>query len=321
MSHFRQSKATHLGKGAIMSLPEHLVSLLADQYAEPDIERILEGYRAQRNVTLRANTLSSSKDEVANELDGAGIAWSGVDWYADAFVIENARERQIWDLPIYEEGKVYLQSLSSMLPPIVLEARANEDVLDMCAAPGGKTSQIAALTGNRAHLTACEMHAPRADKLEYNLAKLGARNVVVMRTDARRMDEFFRFDRILVDAPCSGSGTLRLDNPNGLARFTPKLIEKSKKSQRALLSKALTLMKAGSTLVYSTCSILEEENESIVRDCLSKARRQGTFELKPLTFAGMEAIPTLPSTLDEALVVCPTELYEGFFMVRIERTA
>ena len=321
MSHFRQSKATHLGKGAIMSLPEHLVSLLADQYAEPDIERILEGYRAQRNVTLRANTLSSSKDEVANELDGAGIAWSGVDWYADAFVIENARERQIWDLPIYEEGKVYLQSLSSMLPPIVLEARANEDVLDMCAAPGGKTSQIAALTGNRAHLTACEMHAPRADKLEYNLAKLGARNVVVMRTDARRMDEFFRFDRILVDAPCSGSGTLRLDNPNGLARFTPKLIEKSKKSQRALLSKALTLMKAGSTLVYSTCSILEGENESIVRDCLSKARRQGTFELKPLTFAGMEAIPTLPSTLDEALVVCPTELYEGFFMVRIERTA
>ena len=321
MSHFRQSKATHLGKGAIMSLPEHLVSLLADQYAEPDIERILEGYRAQRNVTLRANTLSSSIDEVANELDGAGIAWSGVDWYADAFVIENARERQIWDLPIYEEGKVYLQSLSSMLPPIALEARANEDVLDMCAAPGGKTSQIAALTGNRAHLTACEMHAPRADKLEYNLAKLGARNVVVMRTDARRMDEFFRFDRILVDAPCSGSGTLKLDNPNGLARFTPKLIEKSKKSQRALLSKALTLMKAGSTLVYSTCSILEGENESIVRDCLSKARRQGTFELKLLTFAGMEAIPTLPSTLDEALVVCPTELYEGFFMVRIERTA
>ena len=304
-----------------MSLPEFLEPLLAQQYSDADIERILKGYRAQRNVTLRANTLSSSKDEVASKLDNAGIAWSGVDWFADAFVLENARERQIWDLPIYDEGKVYLQSLSSMLPPIALEALANEDVLDMCAAPGGKTSQIAALTGNRAHLTACEMHAPRADKLEYNLAKLGARNVVVMRTDARRMDEFFRFDRILVDAPCSGSGTLKLDNPNGLARFTPKLIEKSKKSQRALLSKALTLMKPGSTLVYSTCSIREEENESIVRDCLSKVRRQGTFELKPLTFDGIETIPTLPSTLDEALTVCPTELYEGFFMVRIERTA
>ncbi len=304
-----------------MSLPEFFEPLLAQQYSEADIERIKEGYRAQRNVTLRANALSSSKDEVASELDSAGIAWSGVDWYDDAFVIETARERQIWDLPIYEQGKVYLQSLSSMLPPIILDAHANEDVLDMCAAPGGKTSQIAALTGNRAHLTACEMHAPRADKLEHNLAKLGARNVVVMRTDARRMDEFFRFDRILVDAPCSGSGTLKTDNPKGLARFTPKLIEKSKKSQRALLSKALTLMKAGSTLVYSTCSILEEENEGIVRDCLSKVRRQGTFEPKPLAFAGMEAIPTLPSTLDEAMTVCPTELYEGFFVVRIERTA
>ena len=318
MSHFRQSKATHLGKGAIMSLPEHLVSLLADQYAEPDIERILEGYRAQRNVTLRANTLSSSKDEVANELDGAGIAWSGVDWYADAFVIENARERQIWDLPIYEEGKVYLQSLSSMLPPIALEARANEDVLDMCAAPGGKTSQIAALTGNRAHLTACEMHAPRAEKLEHNLRKLGAANITVMRTDARRLDDFFRFDRVLVDAPCSGSGTVRDGDPRVAKRFTPKLVEKSVKSQKALLAKALRIVKPGGTVVYSTCSVLARENEDIVAECLKQARKVGAFELQPLDL-DRSALPCLPTKLDEALCLAPTNLYEGFFIAKIKR--
>ena len=304
-----------------MSLPEHLASLLAAQYAEPDVERILEGYRVQRRVTLRANALNSSKDDVASALDDAGIAWDGVGWYDDAFAINEARERQIWELPIYEKGKVYLQSLSSMIPPLVLGTHANEDVLDMCAAPGGKTSQIAALTDNKAHLTACEMHAPRADKLEHNLAKLGVRNVVVMRTDARRMDEFFRFDRILVDAPCSGSGTLKTGNGKSLARFTPTLIDKSVKSQRALLSKALTLMKPGSTLVYSTCSILEDENEAIVRECLLRARRQGTFEVKPPDIQGLDTIPVLQSTLDGALLVCPTELYEGFFVVKIIRTA
>ena len=305
-----------------MSLPEFFEPLLAQQYGKSEVERILAGYGTRRKVTLRANALLSTREEVAAELDAAGIAWHGVSWYRDAFVLDEARERDVWELPAYQEGKLYLQSLSSMIPPLVLAANPGEDVLDMCAAPGGKTSQIAALAGGKAHLTACEMHAPRADKLEHNLAKLGARNVAVMRTDARRLDEFFRFDRILVDAPCSGSGTVFIDDPKMAKRLTPALIEKSRKSQRALLSKALTLMKPGSTLVYSTCSILESENEDIVRDCLAKAGRKATFELKPIEVANLaESAPLLPNSLDETLTVCPTELYEGFFVAKIARTA
>lgn len=304
-----------------MSLPDFFEPLLAEQYESSDIERIISGSHAKRKTTLRANTLKATREEIATALDETSIAHSSVSWYEDAFVIQDACERDIWDLPIYQEGKVYLQSLSSMIPPIALNAKADEDVLDMCAAPGGKTSQIAALSDGRAHLTACEMHAPRADKLEHNLGKLGARNIVVMRTDARRMDEFFRFDRILVDAPCSGSGTLYAGDPKTLKRFTPTLIDKSRKSQRALLSKALTLMKPGSTLVYSTCSVLESENEDIVRECLAKAGRKAIFELKPIEIEGMSEIPLLPSSLEEALLVCPTELYEGFFVAKIERTA
>lgn len=300
-----------------MSMPDFFEPLLAEQYDPADIERILEGCRTRRAVTLRANTLLATHDEVAAALDAAGIAWRGVPWYEDAFVIDEVREREIWDLPIYQQGLVYLQSLSSMIPALALDARAGEDVLDMCAAPGGKTSQIAALAGGKAHLTACEMHAPRAEKLEYNLAKLGARNIVVMRTDSRRLDDFFRFDRILVDAPCSGSGTLFADDPKIAKRFTPALVEKSRKTQRALLSKALRLMKPGSTLVYSTCSVLAGENEEIVRECLAKAGRASSFELKPIEIEGIDSVPTLPSSMEEALLVCPTELYEGFFVVKI----
>lgn len=250
--------------------------------------------------------------------------------------------KHLWDLPIYDAGKIYLQSLSSMLPPLVLGAEPGIDILDMCAAPGGKTTQLAALGGKGTHITACEMHAPRTEKLEYNLRKQGANNVVVMRTDARQLDDFFRFDRILLDAPCSGSGTLRTRDPKLHARFTQKLIQKSCKSQRALLDKALSLLKPGGTLVYSTCSVLACENEDIVEAALRQAAKRGTYEVQPVELPGAafapadqlaadaanasaigtvtpSTLPILPTRIEGTLCVCPTKLFEGFFVAKIKR--
>ena len=302
-------------------MPAFFEEMLSAQYDADAVGRIMDGCAAERPVTLRANTLLSSCEEVAAALDEAGLAWRPVCWYGDAFVVEGVRERQVWDLLIYQEGKVYLQSLSSMIPALVLDARPGEDVFDMCAAPGGKTTQIAALTGNKAFVTACEMHVPRAEKLKHNLEKLGAPNVTLMHADARRMDDFFSFDRVLLDAPCSGSGTLKAGDPKMLKRFTPALVEKSRKSQRALFSKALALLKPKSTLVYSTCSILACENEDIVVSGLKGARRLGAFEIEPIEREGFDELPLLPTTIEGALCVCPTDLYEGFFVVKIKRTA
>ena len=299
-------------------LPIFFEPLLAGQYGAADVERIIAGCSAQRTVTLRANTLKASRDEVAAALDEAGIAWEPVAWYADAFILPEARERDVWELPIYKDGGVYLQSLSSMLPALALGARRGEDVLDMCAAPGGKTTQIAALAPG-ACVTACEMHAPRAEKLEHNLAKLGATGITVMRCDARRLDDFFAFDRILVDAPCSGSGTLDAASPKTERSFTPALIEKSTKSQRALLAKALSLLKPNGTLVYSTCSVLKQENEDTVNWALEHADRAKTFELKPVDLPNADGLPTLPTTLEGTLGLSPTDLYEGFFIAKIIR--
>ena len=303
----------------IPTVPSFFEPLLAEQYAAGDVARIIAGCNATRAVTLRANTLKASRDEVAAALDGAGIAWQPVGWYPDAFIIDDARENAIRALPLYDEGKVYLQSLSSMIPALVLDARAGEDVCDLCAAPGGKTTQIAALSGGKALIMACEMHAPRAERLEYNLRKLGASNTTVMRTDARRLDDFFSFDRILLDAPCSGSGTLSASDPKMPKRFTPALVRKSQKTQRALLDKALTLLKPGGTLVYSTCSVIAGENEDIVNNALQKARKRGSFELKPVKLPDAQALPTLPAKLDGCLTLCPTDLYEGFFVAKITR--
>lgn len=313
--------ATEIGEIGASGLPGFFEEALAGQYPADDVARILAGSAAKRPVTLRANALLSDRDEVAGALDAAGIPWRRVSFYDDAFILDSASEREVWDLPIYQDGKVYLQSLSSMIPALVLDARAGEDVCDMCAAPGGKTTQIAALAGKGALITACELHAPRAEKLEHNLRKLGARNVTVMRTDARRLDDFFSFDRILLDAPCSGSGTLRAGDAKTATRFKPTLVEKSRKSQRALFSKALSMLKAGGTLVYSTCSVLACENEEIVEEGMRKARKIGVFEIEPVERPGFEDLPTLPTSIDGALALCPTDLYEGFFVVKIKRKA
>lgn len=302
-------------------VPEFFRATLERQYSPDDVERIMAGCHVQRCTSLRVNTLLASRDEVASALSDTGLSFESVSWYDDAFVLPTDCERVLWDLPLYREGKVYLQSLSSMLPPLILDAQPGEDVCDLCAAPGGKTTQIVALSNGKAHVTACEMHAPRAEKLEYNLRKLGCTNVIVMRTDARRLDDFFSFDRILLDAPCSGSGTLSVGNARQLARFTPALVDKSCKSQRALLGKALELLKTGGTLVYSTCSVLASENEDIVEEGLRRANRSKSFRLEDASLPHFDELPLLPTRLNGTLCVAPTERYEGFFVAKIQRTA
>lgn len=305
-------------------MPDFLIPLLREQYDEANTQKIVEGFGAARLTTLRANTLLANREEVAAELAAAGIESEQVTWYEDAFVITNARERVLWQLPVYQEGKVYLQSLSSMLPPVALGVTSGLDILDMCAAPGGKTTQMAALGGKGCRITACEMNAPRAEKLQYNLEKQGASNVTVMREDARKLSEYFSFDQILLDAPCSGSGTLHANDVKLHRRFTEALIAKSVKSQLALLDKALQLLKPGGTCVYSTCSILEKENESVLRQCLARANKSGVYELVDLheqMDLEHSAIPLLPTSIAEAVCVMPTDRYEGFFMAKIRRKA
>lgn len=305
-------------------MPSFLQPLLAEQYDDEHVRHIIEGYGASRLTTLRANTLLSKKEEVAQALTDAGIEFEGVPWYDDAFVVLNAREKALWQLPIYQEGKVYLQSLSSMMPALAMQVKPQMDILDMCAAPGGKTTQMAALGGRGCRITACELNAPRAERLEFNLNKQGASSVTVMREDSRKLSDYFSFDQILLDAPCSGSGTLHANDVKLHRRFTEALIAKSVKSQRALLDKALKLLKPGGTCAYSTCSILEKENESVVRQCLAQANKKGSYklvDLHPLFNVEESQIPVLPSSIQEAICVAPTERYEGFFMAKIKREA
>ena len=296
-----------------MEFPGFLINMLETQYGKETMHKIIEGYMAQRNVTLRANTLKSSSKEIQEKLAEANIAYEAVNWSKEALILKTAKEEDIRKLSIYEEGKIYLQSLSSMLPPIILAPQEKENILDMAAAPGGKTTQMAALSNNRASITAGEIGKIRAERLKYNLAKQGAGSVYVMVADATKLNDFFAFDKILLDAPCSGSGTIT-ENTDFENTFTQRLIQKSVRLQITLLTKALKLLKPGHEMVYSTCSILKEENEEVVEKVLKNQQA----EIIPITL-DTEGITLLRTNLPGTLCVCPSKLYEGFFIAKIRK--
>ena len=289
-------------------IPQFLKDLLIEQYGEEILAKIEEGYKVQRPVTLRANNLKTSLEKIKEKLDEAQIEYETVSWYENALIIKNAREEEIRKLEMYENGEIYLQSLSSMLPPIILEPKAGENILDMTAAPGGKTTEIAALTENKAYITACEKNKIRAERLKFNLQKQGVKSANVMVEDARKLSDYFSFDKILLDAPCSGSGTENIFDKN----FSQELVERSVKFQEELLRKALKILKPGGEMVYSTCSILKQENEKVLERVLSK----GNAQIEPIT---VQDIEVLPSKIAGTITVCPTENYEGFFVAKIKK--
>lgn len=292
-----------------MGFPLFLIEKLNQQYGEKEIDEIVLGFQ-KKPVTFRINRLKTTVEEMIKFLEERNISYQKVRWFEDAFILYNQTEEEIRKLSIYEEGKIYLQSLSSMLPVLFLDLNDGKSILDMAAAPGGKTTQIASLNQSIL-ITACEKNKIRADRLRYNLEKQGVKRVTVLEKDARELDEYFSFDSILLDAPCSGSGTLVKENDN--TYFKEELIEKTKKIQKGLLKKAITILKPGSTMIYSTCSILEEENELQIEEML----KEKLVEIVPIDFS--DDIPLLPTKIEGAVVVKPTTLYEGFFVAKLRK--
>lgn len=296
------------------NIPDFLIKMLEKQYGEEITKNIIKGYGLDRKTTLRVNNLKSNINEIKERLLKEKIQYQEISWNKDALVIN--KNDKIIKLDIYEEGKIYLQSLSSMLPPIILDPKEKENILDMAAAPGSKTTQIASITNNNSYITACEVNNIRAERLKYNIEKQGVNCAFVMVKDARKLDDFFSFDKILLDAPCSGSGTISLKNENLQRVFTEKLINKSAEVQLALLKKAIKLLKPGGEMVYSTCSILSIENEEIVE----KAIKGTKAEVVPIKNDELfKDLPLLPVKIAGTLCVAPNELYEGFFIAKIRK--
>lgn len=274
-------------------------------------DKIISNLITKKN-TFRVNTLKACKEEILKYLEEHRINFAELKEVPNSFTIEDLSSLR--NSPLYEEGKIYFQNISSQLPPYVVNPQANEMILDMAAAPGGKTTEMASLAHNTCLITALEKNKIRYERLCYNINLQGAKKVTTLNLDARQLDEMFQFDKILLDAPCSGSGTLTEKN---ISAYNEELLLRCIKTQSALLKKAMQLIKVNGEIIYSTCSIFKEENEEILKKCLND-----NFTIVPLNLDEtiLKNIPTLPSTIPNVLTICPTELYEGFFIAKIKRT-
>ena len=276
------------------TIPQFLNEFLKSQYEENIAKNIINGYSKNRPVTLRANTLKTNIDYIKNIFTKLNISYINVPWYSDALILKNISEEQLKNLDIYKNGFIYLQSLSSMIPPIILNPQENENILDMTAAPGGKTTEMLALSNNKSFITACEKNKIRAERLKYNINKQGANKVNVMLTDARNLDNFFSFDKILLDVPCMGIGVIKR-KPDIKWHRKPEDLKVISKVQYEILENCSKYVKKGGTIIYSTCSILEKENHGIIQKFLEKNPIYTTTEIK----------------------IEPTEKQDGFYIAKL----
>ena len=295
-----------------IEIPEFLKNKFLRYYGEELTKKIIEGFNETRKTTLRINKIKYNANDLEEYFKSNGIEYEkGI--VDGAYIILNKSANDLYNTSIVENGYVYLQSLSSMLPPIYLDPKENEIILDMAAAPGGKTTQIASMTNDKSQITAIEKDKIRCERLKYNINKQGIKNTFVMNQDAKNLDDFFSFDRILLDAPCSGSGTIYTGLDAKPLKISEQLVVNSAKIQLTLLKKALKILKKGGTMIYSTCSILKEENEEI----LKKALPGSGCEIVPIE---ANDLPVLPSTINGVITVMPTNEYEGFFVAKIIKT-
>jgi 16S rRNA (cytosine967-C5)-methyltransferase len=258
------------------------------QYPESTVTEMAEAWKSPAPIMLRVNTLKINEVDFQKALNEAQITFeecsltdaepSLEDFSKPMGIRLTDRELDIRSLPGYAEGWFYVQDLASMWVPCLLNPKAGESILDLCAAPGSKTTQIAALSNNQAQITAVEIAPKRVERLKENFERLGVENVRIIVDDA--LSESFQsslkeaslegFDKVLVDAPCSGSGTIRR-HPEILRHLPPNSYTEFTGTQLALLQRGASLLKAGGILVYSTCSILSAENAMLIQKFLEQS--------------------------------------------------
>lgn len=280
------------------NMNEFLIEKLKNTYKEEVVNKIINGLSKKKYSTFRINYIKSSLEEIENYLIDNNIKYEKIVNFDNAFVVD--KKYNLAELDIYKNGKIYLQSLSSMIPVFILEPKENENILDMCASPGSKTTMIQSITNNKVNLTAVELHKSRYEKLIYNL-NLQNVNAYTINKNVLDLDNLLKYDKVLLDAPCSGSGILDINNENYKKYFTDALIKKCISSQMKMIEKASNLLKKGGKMVYSTCSLLKEENENMIEYALKKG-----FSIEKINF--------LENQNKEFIKIIPDELYEGFFV-------
>ena len=321
---------------SISELPAKFIERLQEIIPPDQQHKVLDTFVKSKSTSFRINPFRAPlRQEAIRSLRKKGIPIHPVPWYADAFWITEKFRDRLLAHELYASGGIYVQNLSSMIPPLVLNPQAGERILDLTAAPGSKTLQIAALMKEQVspqtpfgQIVAVELVRPRFYRLLRNIKLQGVYGIQPLLYNGER---FWRkapesFDRVLLDTPCSTEGRFHVSNPETYKYWSERKIKEMTRKQKKLLYSAIQCLKPGGELVYSTCSFAPEENEAIITHALKKFG--DAIEILPIELP-LDNIQrplkewrgqVFPEAVQRALRILPTATMEGFFICHLRKT-
>jgi 16S rRNA (cytosine1407-C5)-methyltransferase len=290
--------------------------------------KVLKSFSQEKPCTFRVNSLKLASQNLKEKLEPQGFKVENVLWYRDAFLLRKGEQKDLEKTSLYKNGEIYVQGLSSMIPPLVLDPQPGDRVLDLTAAPGSKTTQMAALMKGQGSVIANDNNPIRVEKLKANAATQGAGNVEVLPAGDGGLvwkDRFETFDKVLLDAPCSSEGRFLVETPSTYGYWREDTNRKMAKDQRRLFKSAFLALKPGGTMAYSTCTFAPEENEMVLQWALETygdALRIEKISMSlPAMTGGLARWGDLnfdPQVLS-SLRVLPNQDMEGFFVAKLTK--
>ncbi len=299
---------------------QYMIERYLSLWGEEDTLKFIEACEQPIRTSIRINTLKSSAGEVLRRLKGKRITLEEVPWLTDGYHA-NFNGASPGALLEHMLGFYYIQGVPSMTTVIALDPQQGDTVLDLAAAPGGKTTHIAQMMQNTGMIVAVEQDRQRMSSLQSNIIRCGATNTMVLRRDAKKLDNLpFEPNRILLDAPCSGEGLIPLD-PSRKTSKTMADIRFCATREDDMLEAAVNVLSEGGTIVYSTCSIAPEENEYIVDDILKRHPEMEVVQI-PTEFGSPGYSEPYGIKLNESLKLARRFLphlhgTEGFFICKM----
>lgn len=288
------------------------IRMIYKQYGEENGRKILQGLNQTPKVTVRVNTLKSNFDEVYDKLEE--MEYDIEEGYVcpEAIVIKGGSS--IENNELFKEGLITVQDESAMIVAPLFDLKEGEVVLDLCAAPGGKTTHMAELLEGTGKVLAFDLHENKLSLIKANVERLGLNNVEVDVMDATKLDSKYvgSSDKILIDVPCSGIGIIR-KKPEIKWNKNRKSMKDLVPTQRVIMENAWSYLKFGGTMIYSTCTLNKEENEENIEWFLNKYKNAKIEKV----FIGNN--DNLIYNNDGSLTILPNEYMDGFYIAKIRK--
>lgn len=294
------------------SFEKWMIDLLIAQYGVDITKKMLKGFNERPAVTVRVNSLKADYDEVLESLEEAGYDVEEGYICPEAIVIKKGSSIEKNEL--YQNGSITVQDESAMLVSPLLDPKEGDIVMDLCSAPGGKSTHLSELMMNTGKVYAFDIHEHKLKLIEENVERLGIKNIETNIMDAAKLEgKYVEFaDKILLDVPCSGLGIIR-KKPEIKWTKNGRELQQIAKIQTEILNNAWIYLKKGGELVYSTCTLNKRENEDIIERFLSRNRDASVEK----SFIGQN--DNIIYNGDGSITILPNEYMDGFFMVKLKK--